>query len=130
MEKEGGVEPIRFIIPGVPPSSNSNYQVIWSQKRTILKPEVLLWKTRAKEYIPLWEPNDGDKVEVSVEVHQDWFYRNGKLKKADVANMHKALIDTICEKQGWDDSQAWYVSFAKCQCSFEEKTIVELKVIP
>ena len=99
------IESKSFVIPNLPPSVNSVYQIIFSQKRVELKPEVRLWKTQAKEYIPKLTPMSSSHLfKVDTIFHYDFFYKNGKLKKFDSQNLMKVLIDAIAEKNGFDDS--------------------------
>jgi Holliday junction resolvase RusA-like endonuclease len=96
-----------FILPAPPPSMNSAYNVLFAMRRVEMKPEVRQYKTMMKVYVPKFNVSEGDKVSLEFKVSQDWFYKNGKMKKQDVQNMVKVLIDLIAEKQGWDDSQVW-----------------------
>lgn len=98
-----------FLLPKWPPSVNSLYNVIFSQRRVELKPEVRLWKTQAKELIPLWKELKGTDHLLGVELNffGAWFHANGRLKKTDVQNMVKVTLDALAEKNGFDDSQVF-----------------------
>ena len=98
-----------FLLPKWPPSVNSLYTVIFSQRRVELKPEVRLWKTQAKELIPLWKELKDSKSLLSVELnfHGAWWHANGNLKKTDVQNMVKVTLDALAEKNGFDDSRVF-----------------------
>lgn len=98
-----------FLIPKWPPSVNSLYNVIFSQRRVELKPEVRLWKTQAKELIPAWkELRNSDKLlRVELDFYGSWWHANGRLKKTDVQNMVKVTLDALAEKNGFDDSQVF-----------------------
>lgn len=99
----------RFLLPKWPPSVNSLYNVIFSQRRVELKPEVRLWKTQAKELIPLWKDLKDTKSLLSVELdfYGAWWHANGNLKKTDVQNMVKVTLDALAEKNGFDDSRVF-----------------------
>ena len=72
-----------------------------------MKPEVRLWKTQAKLMIPPWKPG---KIGASgflyfkMDVYTRLYTKDGvSVKKFDVMNMEKVLIDAVCEKIGIDD---------------------------
>ena len=97
---------ITFKIPSVPPSVNSLYNVIFSLKKVEKKPEVRLWQSQAKEFIPVWRPEklpDTPWLYMKIKVGTNLWYKNGQARKLDMPNMEKALIDTVCEKIGLDD---------------------------
>ena len=99
------MESKRFRIPSLPPSCNAIYNVIFSQRRVEMKPEVRLWKTQAKECIPKISPLNGSYLfELKVEFYYNFFYKNGKLRKFDSQNLLKILCDAVAEKCGFNDS--------------------------
>lgn len=102
-------ESLGFKIPFLPPSMNSMYNVLFSQRRVELKPEVRLWKTKAKEYIPLLkQSSDSFLFRLDVVFLYNFFFKNGKLRKVDSQNLMKVLIDAVAEKNGISDE---YVKF-------------------
>lgn len=111
----------KFVLPSWPPSVNSLYQIIYSQRRVELKPEVRLWKTQAKELIPAWAQLRSTERLLSVELKfcGAWWHGNGKLKKTDVQNMVKVTLDALAEKNGFDDSQV-FECVEKKQASLKE----------
>lgn len=120
---------IEFKIPMVPPSMNSLYNVLFSLRKVELKPEVRLFKSQAKQYVPHLIVNSSDKLQMEVEVNQDWYYKNGKLKKQDIQNMGKCLVDLVSEKLGFEDSQIWDVTLSKKQVDSESFTRVKLRKV-
>jgi len=90
-----------------------------------MHPEARLFKTNAKFYIPKFKVQPNDKVICKIKAHNDWYYKNGKLKKADVQNLTKVIIDAISEKLGFDDSQVWRATTDKVQ---SEKKGVEVRL--
>lgn len=98
---------IRFKLLSVPPSVNSLYNVIFSLKKVEMKPEVRLWKTQAKMLIPVWKPQTLGKsgfLYFKMDVYTRLYTKDGlSVKKFDVMNMEKVLIDAVCEKIGIDD---------------------------
>lgn len=94
---------IKFVIPSLPPSVNSLYNIIFSLKQVQLKPEIRLWKTQAKQYVPVWKTDKMGYLYFNADIFMPIMYKNGKLKKHDLQNLEKCLIDTVCEKLGIAD---------------------------
>jgi len=109
----------------LPPSSNSLYNIFWRFKRVELKPEVLFWKSNAKGYVPRWEIDKEQKVAMRIRFYGNWYTKAGKVKRIDATNCEKAVIDAICEKQGWDDSRIWSRCTGKVQA---ERERIEVKI--
>lgn len=120
---------LTFRLPASPPSMNSIYSVMFALRRIELKPEVRLYKNNMKMYVPGWDVSKEDKVALDLEVVGDWYFKNGNYRKADVQNVGKVVIDLICEKQGWDDSQVWSFSARKSHSEVEACVNVVLKKI-
>jgi hypothetical protein len=98
------LESKRFVIPCLPPSVNAIYQIIFQFRRVEMKPEVGAWKTKAKEYIPKLKPLPDSHLFLLDSVFTyPFFYKNGKLKRFDTANLLKVLCDAVSEKSGFDD---------------------------
>lgn len=81
-----------------------------------------------KPYVPEFKVQDEQVVRITVCVEQNWFFKNGKLKKQDVSNMLKVLIDLVAEKQGWDDARVWEVRMEKMQAEVCERAYVTVEV--
>lgn len=99
-------ECIKFTIPLMPPSMNSLYQIIFSMKQVQLKPEIRLWKTQAKQFIPPWKPSGKSKLGwlyFNADIYTEVYFKNGKVRKLDLQNLEKCLIDCVCEKLGIGD---------------------------
>ena len=68
-------------------------------------------------------------LQVEIEIYEDWYCKNGAVKKKDVANREKFLIDAIFEALGIDDRFIWVEIIEKVQSTREEKAIVNISVI-
>lgn len=114
---------IRFKLTSVPPSVNSLYNVIFSLKRVEMKPEVRLWKTRAKMLIPAWKPknlNETGFLYFKMDLYTQLYAKDGvKVLKFDVQNMLKVCIDAVCEKIGIDDKFITECNVRKIQSDSE-----------
>lgn len=122
---EADVKTARFTLPLLPPSCNALHQVIWSQRKIQLKPEVMLWRNQMKVFIPRFDLAAGALVNAELTFHYALHHRNGKLKRKDTANMFKILLDIIAEKCGFDDCVIKSGSWATVD-SAEEKVVVVL----
>lgn len=120
---------VAFTLPSPPPSMNSMYNVLFGMRMVELKPEVRLYKTQMKVYVPGLRVEEKDRVGIELLVEQDWYCKNGAMKKQDVQNMAKVLIDLIAEKQGWDDSHVWEMTLRKVQSKERSQVIGKVWVL-
>lgn len=115
---------VRFTLPALPPSVNALYQIIYSERRVELKPEVRRWKTAAKERMPPWSLRSPDSlICIDAVFYYDFYHANGNLRDFDTHNLMKALIDAIAERYGFRDKR---VKRAPCDSyhSKQERAIV------
>lgn len=122
MEKDS----LRIRLPFCPPSVNSAYNVLYSFRRVELKPESKLFKSKVKTYVPTFKVNEGDKLDFTIEIASSWYYKNGNMRKKDVHNMVKILVDAICEGLGIDDKHIWNIMAFKTDSKDEEWTDVKI----
>lgn len=118
----------RFTIPTLPPSCNSLYQIIYSQRRVELRPEARRWKSDSKQYVPRFQPREGALVQVDATFHYRFNYGNGKPRVFDAPNLLKITIDCIAEKCGFNDCLVRHGSWASVD-STEEKVEVVLREV-
>lgn len=98
-----GVDFIRFSLPISPVSCNSLYNVMFNLKRVELKPEIRLWKSQVKQFVPAWKTEKKGYLYFNADIYTETLFKNGKVRKLDLQNLEKALIDAICEKIGLSD---------------------------
>jgi len=117
---------MQFTIPLIPPTYNQHIHINYAIKQVYLTKKAREFKRSVKLLTP---PNsklsDNSKLQLKVEIHNDWYYKNGKVKRLDIQNLDKLLIDAICEKWGIDDCRIWDSHFLKVQ-SAEKKTVVDI----
>lgn len=98
---------ISFVIPRLPASMNSLYQILFHQRRVELKPEHRRWKNEAKDYIPRFDVTEGATLRIDCVLNFDWSKR-----RFDSANLLKLVLDAICERLGVNDKAvrhgSWY----------------------
>lgn len=65
---------------------------------------------------------------VSIFVNENWLQKNGKIKRADVANREKFLIDSVFKAIDLDDRYIMEL-FIKKEQSDEEYTVIQIDSI-
>lgn len=120
------VEHSVFKIPSIPPSVNSLYNIIFSLKKVSLKPEVSLWKSKSKMFIPDWKWDGVSHLYFNADIYMNSYYKNGKLKKHDLQNLEKCLIDTVFEKLGIPDENIFAKLTRKYHTDNEEYVVVTI----
>jgi Holliday junction resolvase RusA-like endonuclease len=117
MEQEG--RSVTFVLPSLPPSVNSLYQVIYSQRRVELKPEARRWKSDMKQYVPRFKVGEGTELRIDLEFNFNYVRR-----RFDAANLMKLAIDCICEKLGINDKAVRHGSW--CSINNTEREFVQV----
>ncbi|MFW6047382.1 MAG: RusA family crossover junction endodeoxyribonuclease [Candidatus Woesearchaeota archaeon] len=118
---------MKIEIPFKTPSINHLYaQRGW---RKFLTKEAKELKKEIHKLIPKDTLDKKSKLRVIVEIYEDWYTKKGDIKRVDISNREKFLIDSIFDKLKVDDKQIFDHTMRKIQ-SDEEKavvTIIELK---
>ncbi len=68
------------------------------------------------------------KLKVKVRIFENWFTKKGEVKKRDISNREKFLIDSVFKSLGLEDMFIWEHLMLKEQ-SEEEKAIIEIKLL-
>jgi len=121
---------MKIIIPFKTPTINHLY---WH------KGNIKIMKTEAKELRKeireiVWKDTCGlcdledVKLKVNIKIYEDWLCKNGSVKKKDVMNREKFLIDSVFDALNIDDKFIFEHSMKKVQ-SKKEQVIVEIKPI-
>lgn len=108
-----------------PVSCNSLYNVMFAMRKVELKPEIRLWKSQVKQFVPVWKTAESGFLYFNVEFHTETMFKNGKLRKLDLQNLEKALIDAVCEKLGIGDEYIFEKHTKKVQ-SVKDRIEVEI----
>jgi len=117
---------VEFKIPGVPLSYNQHMQVNYYQRQMYLTKDAREWKKRVKLSTPDFEIAPGALLSIYVEVHSDhWYTKEGKVRRIDLPNLDKLLIDAIANRLGFDDSIIFDSHFKKVVDN-SEYTLVKL----
>jgi len=67
-------------------------------------------------------------LKVDVEIHENWYTQKGEIKRVDLANREKFLIDSIFEAIGLDDKLIFEHTMKKVQDE-KERAIVRISKI-
>jgi len=84
--------------------------------------EEIILKIKCKGWVLL----NTNNLEVVVEIYENWYTKNGDVKKKDVANREKFLIDSIFNALGIDDKGIFKHTMIKKQ-SDKEYAIITIK---
>lgn len=120
---------VTFTIQGLPPSYNKHFKINYNFREVYLSDETKTFKTKVKFLIPQITITEMDKLRVTIMYNHDWHYKNGKIRKKDIQNLDKLLIDAIAERLGFDDSQFFEVHLFKIQNDKESFTVVNLEIL-
>ena len=118
----------RFTIPVLPPSVNALHNVIWSQRKVVLKPEVLRFRSDASAFVPRMEFTDGSLIRVDTIFYYHFYHQNGKLRVFDTHNAVKPTLDLIAWKIGVNDNRFKAGSWDSVD-SADEKVEVTLREV-
>lgn len=122
---EGGAREYRFCIPVLPPSVNALHNIIYGQRKVVLKPEILKWRSDIALFLPRIQLAPESFVSVDLVFHYRHYHQNGRLRRFDTHNMVKVLLDVIAWKANFDDSRVKAGSWASVD-SPNEKVEVRL----
>jgi Holliday junction resolvase RusA-like endonuclease len=110
-------------VPFLPPSMNKLYGINFQKRSVYMMPEARDWKTKAKMCIGNFPITGNDKLSFSLNVYTNWYYKNNNLKKSDIQNLIKVVVDAVSERLSFDDSQVFSFSAVKHQSTENYCTI-------
>ena len=94
---------LKFSLPSFPPSINRLYVINHVQRRVFLSDEALLWRTQQTPNImPCRLGFDCYKIPYCISRRE--LTKDGRLRKMDLQNLDKLVIDTLFMKWQLDDS--------------------------
>lgn len=102
-------------IPMVPPSMNKLYAINYRTKSVYMTPEARDFKSKAKLFMTSMTVSSCDRFTLQLDVHTNWLCKNGSIRKADIHNMIKVVVDAVSERLGFDDAQVFSFSANKIQ---------------
>lgn len=69
------------------------------------------------------------KLSIVVEIHENWFCKNGAIKKVDISNREKFLVDSVFNAIGLDDKQIFDHRMMKVQDD-KEYSVIRIETAP
>jgi len=79
-----------------------------------------------RELLPFVCRNLNDGLKVEVEIHENWLTKKGEIKKKDISNREKFLIDSIFDALNIDDKFIFEQTMKKVQ-SEKEFAIIKIQ---
>lgn len=113
-------------IPFRTPSVNHLY-FNWNNRRILTK-EARELKKEIKDIcckMNLNEKYNDKKLKVNVKIYENWFNKNGTIKKKDISNKEKFLIDSVFDGLGLDDKCIFKHQMIKIQ-SDKDYSIIKI----
>ena len=118
---------MKITIPKKTPTINHLYGQ--NGVRKFLKPEARKLREEIFDIVlnhtlhdPIKEPPI--RLQVHVKVYEDWYCKNGNVKRKDVANREKFLIDSVFNALGIDDKMIFKHTMEKIQSESEKCEII------
>ena len=72
---------------------------------------------------------DPKPLRVSIDIFENWECKDGSVKKKDIANREKFLVDSIFNALGVDDRYIFEHTMRKIQSEDIEKAVITIEVI-
>lgn len=115
---------MKITIPFRTPTINLLYWHRGNMK--IMKTEAKNMRKKIAEIVKPAPELNGKELKVTVNVYENWYNKNGTIKKKDVANREKFLIDSIFKALEVDDKCIFKYETDKVQSDKEEFAVVEI----
>ena len=118
---------IKITIPFRTPSINHLY-FNWNNRRILTK-EARDLREQIRgiviKSLPFVCPNLNNGLKIVVEIHENWYTKKGIVKKKDISNREKFLVDSIFKALGIDDKFIFEHIMRKVQ-SEDEKAVIKI----
>lgn len=114
-DMEGGnANRLSFVLPSFPISFNKLYEIDHNRRIVRLSDNALLWRTRTVPFVkPCRWPQEWLLELTLIYESDNWYFKNGKLRRLDIQNLEKLVIDTLFGKWGYDDSRLVKITSSK-----------------
>ena len=99
--------------------------------RKYLKPEAKELREEIFEIVQKEYPGRFDcveKLKVTVEIHENWLTKSMSVKRKDISNREKFLIDSVFDAIGIDDKYIYEHTMKKVQ-SEDEFAVIKIEVL-
>lgn len=119
---------MKFRLNTIPPSYDKHFKIDFHTHQIYLTKEAKDFKKTVFLTTPNMNIREDSLFKIKIDIHNNWYYKNKGLKKQDVQNMDKLLIDALFQKLGIDDSRLMYISINKIQDT-TQYTEIELEEV-
>jgi Holliday junction resolvase RusA-like endonuclease len=129
--RESTPEPVRVLLPFLPPSVNKLFSTVRDRNTGALKRVLTAHARRVRRLVLAMVQGrcDPDRLyEMHMTVHLKAFTAAGAVRKVDLTNRVKFLEDCVCAALGIDDSRIFRVVLVKVD-SAEEQTVIEMRAL-
>ncbi len=127
---------LMFTVPLIPPSYNKVFKINHRLRQIYLTPAARKFKDMVKLHMPFWNlpVNKIFIFDIKIEYYSKWKFKNKSIKKKDLQNLNKLLIDAVFDVLGRDDAFIWSIQEWKMPSANEDyyekdMTIVTLEII-
>ena len=90
-----------------------------------MKSEARTFKEKSKLFMPPRTLDSSSLLRMEIYVKAEWLCKNGSVRKIDIQNMEKILIDAVAERYDFNDSRIWQKLCEK-QSGMEEQILVKV----
>ena len=122
---------MNFTINAVPPTYNKQLKIAFNIKQVYLSKEAKDFKKLVSLLIPpMTLPNTPNtKYKLTITIVNNWYTKKGTIRRHDIQNLDKLLVDCIAQRLGFDDSQIFEEHLIKEQSQTNRKTKIRLEVL-
>ena len=119
---------MKIILPFKTPTINhlywhrGNIKIMKSEAKEIREDIERIIKT--KEYSEERKYFKDKKLAVIIEIYENWFNKDGTIKKKDIQNREKFLIDSVFKALNLDDKQIFDCRFIKRNSNKEQSIVL------
>jgi Holliday junction resolvase RusA-like endonuclease len=99
-----------------------------------LKPEAKKLRTEIQEAVlssvgQSFEEIKNMKLKVITEIYENWMTKDENVKRIDIGNREKFLIDTVFEALGIDDKFIFEHTMKKVQSETDERAVITIEIL-
>lgn len=123
---------LEFTVPAVPPSYNESFKINFRAKQIYLSQEAKEFKKLLMLHVPMIDEKDfkpNSTLSIDLIFYDNWYYKNGNMRKKDVQNMDKIVIDSLFKLLPVDDCYIWINTNTKVQTLEMPHTVVRLNAL-
>jgi Holliday junction resolvase RusA-like endonuclease len=122
---------MKIVLPFLPISTNQAFATNFKTKRRFKSKDYAEFQRLVRVFVkPPCAIPSSMKLKAHIQITRNWLTKDKRIKRIDIANYEKTLIDTLSEILGFEDSQIFEINMKKIQCDLNrEKTEVLIEAI-